>query len=465
MSTRDLINRSARSLRNAKLRTLLTALAIAVGGFTLCLTLAAGNGVRDYTSNLVSSNFDPAELIVGRDPEISNSGTPSSEPKEYDSSVTSFQSGGPNGSLQVKQVTSDDIALIKANTSVDQVRESYNLSIRFVTKEGQKKYTGSAEAYNPAQKPELVYGELPESGDIARGSVLMPDVYLDKLGFESAESAIGQEIIVVVQQPFSLAALSQIQNQADVGGNINILDVNPAEFLPKDKTYTFTVGAVTKKPVTSLAFGTLPLLLNNQDAREMYDFTTEGTANYNQFLFVNVRVTNGDDKAVRERVASEFRAQGFYVQSSEDIQKTITQFVDILQGAVVALGLVTLIASIFGIVNTMYISVLERTREIGLIKALGMSNKKVRLLFIYEAMWIGFIGGVIGILSAYLLGIFINPLITEQLNLGEGNSLIIFSAWQMILLLLSLMFIGAAAGFFPARKAAKLDPVEALRAE
>jgi putative ABC transport system permease protein len=465
MSTRDLINRSARSLKNAKLRTLLTALAIAVGGFTLCLTLAAGNGVRDYTSNLVSSNFDPAELIVGRDPEISNAGAPSSEPKEYDPSVTSFQGGGPNGSIQVKQVTTDDIALIKATPGVEQVRESFNLSIRYITREGQKKYTGNAEAYNPAQKPELVYGELPESGDIPTGSVLLPDVYLDKLGFSSAETAIGQEIIVVAQQPFSLAALSQIQNQADSGGNINIQNVNPEDFLPQDKTYKFIVGAITRKPVTSLAFGVQPLLLNSQDSREIYDFTTEGTANYNQFLFVNVRVENGEDKATRDKVKADLESQGFYVQSSEDIQKTITQFVDILQGAVVALGLVTLIASVFGIINTMYISVLERTREIGLIKALGMSNKKVRLLFIFEAMWIGFIGGIIGILGAFLLGNLLNPVITEQLNLGAGNNLIIFSISQMIILLFSLMFVGAAAGYFPARKAAKLDPVEALRTE
>ena len=113
MSTRDLIKRSGRSLKNAKLRTLLTALAIAVGGFTLFLTLAAGNGVREYTSNLVSSNFDPAELIVGRDPEVSNEGAPSDKPKEYDPSVTTFQGGGPNSSLQVKQITREDIELLK----------------------------------------------------------------------------------------------------------------------------------------------------------------------------------------------------------------------------------------------------------------------------------------------------------------------------------------------------------------
>jgi putative ABC transport system permease protein len=113
----------------------------------------------------------------------------------------------------------------------------------------------------------------------------------------------------------------------------------------------------------------------------------------------------------------------------------------------------------------MYISVLERTREIGLIKALGMSNKKVRALFIFEAMWIGFIGGVIGIIGAFVLGTVLNPIITEQLNLGEGNYLIVFDIIQMFILLGTLMFIGAAAGYFPARKAALLDPVEALRTE
>jgi len=465
MSVRDLLNRSARSLRNAKLRTLLTALAIAVGGFTLFLTLAAGNGVREYTSNLVSSNFDPAELIVGRDPEVSNAGAPSDKPKEYDPSVTSFQGGGPNSSLQIKQITRADIEQLKQNPDIEQVRESFNISIRYVTREGQKKYTGSAEAYNPAQKPEIVYGELPAVGDIENGSVILPDVYLELLGFDSAKDAIGKEVVVVAQQPFSFASLSSIANLADENGAVSISDIDPSQLLPKDTSYTFIVSAVSKRPATSLAFGTLPLLISSTDAREVYDFTTQGTTNYDQFLYVNVRVVNGENKETRDKVKAELEEQGFYVQSSEDIQKTITQFVDILQGAVAALGLITLIASIFGIINTQYISVLERTREIGLIKALGMSNKKVRLLFILEAMWIGFIGGIIGIIVAFLLGTLINPYITEQLNLGEGNYLIIFDLSQMFVLLIALMFVGAAAGYLPARKAAKLDPVEALRTE
>jgi putative ABC transport system permease protein len=292
----------------------------------------------------------------------------------------------------------------------------------------------------------------------------LPDSYVELLGFSNNEDSIGQEVTIVVQQPFSFEAISALANQAQ-SGNFAAQEIDPSNFQPKDKTFNFTVGAVSRRPATSLAFGTDPLLLSKNDAEQIYKFTTEGSANYDQFLFVNVRVVNGQDKETRDRVKADLEEQGFYVQSSEDIQKTITQFVDILQGAVAALGLITLIASIFGIVNTMYISVLERTREIGLIKALGMSNKKVRALFIFEAMWIGFIGGVIGIIGAFVLGTVLNPIITEQLNLGEGNYLIVFDIIQMFILLGTLMFIGAAAGYFPARKAALLDPVEALRTE
>ena len=119
----------------------------------------------------------------------------------------------------------------------------------------------------------------------------------------------------------------------------------------------------------------------------------------------------------------------------------------------------------FGIVNTMYISVLERTREIGLMKALGMRGRHVGWLFRIEAAWIGLLGGAIGSGLALLIGTLINPWLTKTLNLGSGNSILIFDAWQIIGLITALILVAIAAGWFPARKAARLDPIDALRTE
>jgi len=458
MRSIDVINRAGRSLKSAKGRTILTSLAIAVGAFTLTATLAAGNGIRAYTDRLIASNFDPAESLVGRDKEVENTGAPDTSPKEYDASVSSVTFGGSGGSVQLKQLTDKDVTELRSLQYVEAVRPNYQISARYITRSGQKKYTLSIEAFNPGQKPESAAGSMPSS-DIKRGELLLPESYVKLLGFKSADDAVGKTVSITVEQPFTQDAIKEYIAQSLQG---TMRNTTPTQ---NTKTIDFKVAAVTKKGVAALAAGGLPVQVGENDAKVLYDYTTKGTNQYGKYLYASVRIKDGENDATAMEAKVKLKKLGYYVMTSQELQKTISQFVDVLQVLVGVFGVITVIASIFGIVNTMYISVLERTREIGLMKALGMRGRTVAWLFRLEAAWIGLIGGGIGAVIALAVGTALNPWITKTLSLGKNNSILIFDGWQILTLIAILTFIAIVAGWFPARKAAKLDPIEALRTE
>jgi len=424
MKLGDSIVRSLRSLANAKIRTLLTALALAVGGFTLTLTLAAANGARDYTDRLVSDNFDPQSLVVVKDKSLlGTDGGFSSQPKAYDESQTTFGNG-----FTVSTLNQADLDKIAALPEVSDVFVDYQQTLRYVNRvdDPSVRYTGTIASYNPNLTQTLAAGSI--TANLSDSDILVPESYIQPLGYDSATAAIGQQLTIVLN--------------------------NATE-------RTFTIRGVIQKPVTNLVTTGDSLFVSADAARALYL-----NANNDQLRLTTatVRAAGGSDEASINSTKQALERAGYGAQTVADTQQLIGQVIDVLQIIILVFGAITLVASFFGVVNTQYISVLERTREIGLMKALGMSRAGVSRLFVLEATWIGFLGAVLGAVGAVVAGTLLNPTISNAINFGD-SSLLIFDYRQIGLLILFLMAVTTIAGLLPARKAAKLNPIVALRTE
>lgn len=427
MRLRDTIRRAGRSLKNAKARTLLTSLAIGVGAFTITLSLAAGTGGREYAEDIVSSNTNVRELYV--QPKQDTQGSVSG-PQEYDDTPSMSFGGG----FSLKLLEQADIDKITELNNVESVTPVYNVTPKYVTREGEKKYQTTVEAFLGTIQQEYLAG----NGDNVTGeTVVIPDSYREVLGFESAQAAIGQTVDVVVSPVAAAAGL-------------------------QDKTYSLKIVGVTKKSDLAALSGQSSLQASNDVVKEMYQYAQQGTPIENAYMAATVLATS---EGAVEGLKNSINDQGYDAQTAEDLMSFIFQFINVLQGVLIGFGALAVLTSIFGIVNTQYISVLERTQQIGLMKALGMRRRDVGRLFKIEAAWIGFLGGAIGSGLAFAVGTAANPWIRDVLTLGEKTNLLIFEPWTFAAVIIGLMLVSVGAGILPARKAAKLDPIEALRTE
>lgn len=154
--------------------------------------------------------------------------------------------------------------------------------------------------------------------------------------------------------------------------------------------------------------------------------------------------------------------EDFVVQTSDQLRESFNVVFAVIAAVLVGLAMISLIVGGVGIMNTMYTAVLDRTREIGVMKAIGATNFDIAALFLVESGILGLIGGAIGI----LIGVTISKTI-ESASVQAGLYLLKISfPWYLVIGALFFSFIvGAVSGLVPALKAAKLKPVEALRYE
>lgn len=146
----------------------------------------------------------------------------------------------------------------------------------------------------------------------------------------------------------------------------------------------------------------------------------------------------------------------FEITKSDNISQLLNENLSVVYQAATWIGIITLLSAAIGLMNIMLVSVTERTREIGIRKALGATKKVIRTQFLVEAVVISLFGGAFGIVFGILIG--------NGISLLTGGSFIVPWVW-MVLGVIICIFVGIVSGLYPAIRASRLDPIDALRFE
>jgi putative ABC transport system permease protein len=241
-----------------------------------------------------------------------------------------------------------------------------------------------------------------------------------------------------------------------------------------------TSGMETRKNLSLRVTGVLEqtgsdadwtIFISLNEVKAMNEWANGVKINYNKTGYNQVIVKVADPKDALD-IAEQITDMGFQAFSYQQFVQGINSFYQILQVIFGGVGAIALLVAAIGIANTMTMSILERTREIGLMKAVGATNRDVLAIFLGEAAGIGFLGGLGGVIIGWLAGQAINVVAIVYLA-GQASqqggippSVAVYTPlWLPIFALVFSTIIGMISGLYPALRAATMIPVLALKYE
>lgn len=182
-------------------------------------------------------------------------------------------------------------------------------------------------------------------------------------------------------------------------------------------------------------------------------------------IFYSELLVNVDNMDHVVEIQNYLRDLGYNAYSQAEWIESEQKTMGYIQAVLGGIGAVSLFVAAIGITNTMMMSIYERTKEIGVMKVLGCDLRNIRSLFLMEAGFIGFIGGVIGLILSFTLSFVINRVAASADSYMDMSGLSYIPVWLVFLSLVFAVLVGMVAGFFPARRAMRLSPLAAIRNE
>lgn len=423
----DIILTANSNLAKSKLRTFLTISAVFIGGLTLMLTNGVGAGLKTYVDKQVDAVGAKDVLLISAKSQTNENPIANAKPTEYN------PGSRPTGQFGQALLTSEDLATIKSEPGIKSVVPLYNIQTEYMTTGDKKWNTTVMQTTEGVNYPVSSGRRVNVTGE--EREVTIPKEYVSALGFESPEDALNKKLTFGFKNAL---------------GKLFTLD---ATIVGIQETSIINGSQVT----SNISF-----------AKQANDAMTQGIPEFqkDQYMIAFAKFDNSFTGQQINDIKANLSKKGFDAKTLDDqlgiitsIISAITTFLNIFAG-------IALVAATFGIINTLMMAVAERTKEIGLMKALGMRKLKIFALFSFEAILIGFWGALVALGVANIVGRIGSSIASETLFKDfDGLSLFSFPALPMIGIILVIVAISFVAGTLPARRASKLDPIEALRYE
>lgn len=449
MRISDYIEQSFCNLWKKKLRTFLTTFGVVIGVGSLVCMIAFGKGMQKN----VTDTFNELELFnyLGVYQRSENSHrTQSSEDPDTQEETS-----------QQKHILDDDFIL--ELTEAEGVEWAFPemrfpAMVRFRDDEEFTLIQVLPARICQAGIIKLRAGKAYESDDA--NSLIISDSLLHRLDMKEPETAIGEQIeISTLSVDFSLANIP------------NILSFLQGQGLPFSRqNYPFTIVGVTERMgVSGPMLMRSDVLIPHGTAERMKKIQLTSisdlfasTQQSQGYSTIGIRLSSPKYVEPMKKQMEELGFETFSFMDQLQEIKTVFIFIDMFLFAV---GMIAITVASLGIINTMVMSILERYKEIGIMKAVGASDRDVKKIFFFEAGTIGFMGGVLGLALGWIVSMLINLIINGFAN-REGVPYMNYFSFPWWLCLGAIVFsilVSLIAGIYPTIRAARVDPVVALR--